>query len=298
MENISDVDDLQTQIIRGGGQYIIDQYQKNKMLTDRSRIQLVNIVANVFYEKYGSAVPKSVKMECAKKLVEIFPMYKNLESSTRGYEIFFNPSTNGGYLANRLRTLNRINEIERNNPPVKHLHDQNVSITSEEMNLTEELQENLDILKAIPSSETNKIKSLFFETFEYRKSLINKGSAMEIFPKFHETVGLISLPLMETIEKTSNNQPYIIAKGKSKLLLEEFLIALDGKLLPDVFTTFEDSVNYLMKVHFVFQVKYDSSLENLYKFIQVYFYNIDTENVLFNSAILKLKCQKFELLIF
>ncbi|XP_074039716.1 uncharacterized protein [Leptinotarsa decemlineata] len=161
------------------------------MLTDRSRIQLVNIVANVFYEKYGSAVPKSVKMECAKKLVEIFPMYKNLESSTRGYEIFFNPSTNGGYLANRLRTLNRINEIERNNPPVKHLHDQNVSITSEEMNLTEELQENLDILKAIPSSETNKIKSLFFETFEYRKSLINKGSAMEIFPKFHETVGLI-----------------------------------------------------------------------------------------------------------
>ncbi|XP_074040377.1 uncharacterized protein [Leptinotarsa decemlineata] len=84
MENISDVDDLQTQIIRGGGQYIIDQYQKNKMLTDRSRIHLVNIVADVLYEKYGSAVPKSAKMECAKKLVEIFPMYKNLESSTGG----------------------------------------------------------------------------------------------------------------------------------------------------------------------------------------------------------------------
>nr|XP_023013383.1 uncharacterized protein LOC111503328 isoform X2 [Leptinotarsa decemlineata] len=245
------------------------------------------------------------------------------------------------------------------------------------MNLTEELQEKLDILKAIPSSETNKIKSVFFETFKYRRSLINKGSAMEIFPKFHETVGLIeqefllmfpsyiasfkenyldaiekileifentsssrnqlkecgfnrtiqsffallkmlppspkgkrkkdiapttkafekvlifhqiSLPLMETIEKTSNTQPYIIAKGNSKLLLEEFLIVLDGKLLPDVFTTFEDSVDYLMKVHFVFQVKYDSSLENLYKFIQVYFYNMDTENVLFNSAMLKLKC--------
>ncbi|XP_074042259.1 uncharacterized protein [Leptinotarsa decemlineata] len=29
MENISDVDDLQTQIIRGGGQYIIDECQKN-----------------------------------------------------------------------------------------------------------------------------------------------------------------------------------------------------------------------------------------------------------------------------
>ncbi|XP_074027878.1 uncharacterized protein isoform X1 [Leptinotarsa decemlineata] len=37
-KNISDVDDLQTQIIRGGGQYIIYQYQKNEMLTDRSRI--------------------------------------------------------------------------------------------------------------------------------------------------------------------------------------------------------------------------------------------------------------------
>ncbi|KAG5875892.1 hypothetical protein JTB14_000241 [Gonioctena quinquepunctata] len=96
-------DDIQKCIVRGGGQYIIDQYNKNKMLTDRCRIQLVNIVANILFEKFGTAVPKSAKMEYAKKFVEAFSTYRNLESSCGGY---------GGYLANRLRTLNRIHKVE------------------------------------------------------------------------------------------------------------------------------------------------------------------------------------------
>ncbi|KAG5897943.1 hypothetical protein JTB14_021123 [Gonioctena quinquepunctata] len=65
-------DDIQKCIVRGGGQFIIDQYNKNKMLTDRCRIQLVNIVANILFEKFGTAVPKNAKMEYAKKLDEAF----------------------------------------------------------------------------------------------------------------------------------------------------------------------------------------------------------------------------------
>ncbi|KAG5862317.1 hypothetical protein JTB14_032919 [Gonioctena quinquepunctata] len=114
-------DDIQECIVRGDGQYIIDQYNKNKMLTDRCRIQLVNIVANILFEKIGTAVPKSAKMGYAKKLVEAFPTYRNLESSCGGYS--FNAAHLGGARAceagfhpitPRRHDINKENNEERN----------------------------------------------------------------------------------------------------------------------------------------------------------------------------------------
>ncbi|KAG5895286.1 hypothetical protein JTB14_029119 [Gonioctena quinquepunctata] len=167
--------DIQKCIVRGGGQYIIDQYNKNKMLTDRCRIQLVNIVANILFEKFGTAVPKSGKMEYAKKLVEAFPTYRNLESSCGGYEIFFNPLTNGGYLANRLRTLNRIHKVEGTSSKSLHQIKANHSpVRNETTIIPDDLDEKLKDSMTTPSTEKEKIKKPFLETHSFRKNLTNK----------------------------------------------------------------------------------------------------------------------------
>ncbi|CAG9824339.1 unnamed protein product [Phaedon cochleariae] len=151
--------DLLKCIVRAGGQYILDQYNEKKLLTDRCRIKLVNIVANILFNKYGTAVPKSAKMEFAKSLVEIFPTYRNLESSIGGYEIFFNPSTNGGYLSNRLRTLNRIHKQEGSSS--KPLHEKNTShspVGDETTTNPDDIEKKLNDLKTTPSNEEEKIK--------------------------------------------------------------------------------------------------------------------------------------------
>ncbi|KAG5893850.1 hypothetical protein JTB14_002576 [Gonioctena quinquepunctata] len=168
-------DDIQKCIVRGGGQYIIDQYNKNKMLTDRCRIQLVNIVANILFEKFGTAVPKSAKMEYAKKLVEAFSTYRNLESSCGGYEIFFNPLTKGGYLANRLRTLNRIHKVEGTSSKSVHQIKANHSpVRNETTIIPDDMDEKLKDFMTTPSTEKEKIKRLFLETHSFRKNLTNK----------------------------------------------------------------------------------------------------------------------------
>ncbi|KAG5877326.1 hypothetical protein JTB14_017627 [Gonioctena quinquepunctata] len=150
-------DDIQKCIVRGGGQYIIDQYNKNKMLTDRCRIQSVNIVANILFEKFGTAVPKSAKMKYAKKLVEAFPTYRNFESSCGGYEIFFNPLTNGGYLANRLRTLNRIHKVEGTSSKSVHQIKANHSPGRNDTTIIpDDMDEKFKDLMTTPSTEKEK----------------------------------------------------------------------------------------------------------------------------------------------
>ncbi|KAG5862208.1 hypothetical protein JTB14_023928 [Gonioctena quinquepunctata] len=165
---------------------------ESDMLTDRCRIQLVNIVANILFEKFGTAVPKSAKMEYAEKLVEAYPTY--LESSCGGYEIFFNPLTNGGYLANRLRTLNRIHKVEGTSSKSVHQIKANHSpVRNETTIIPDDMEEKLKDLMATPSTEKEKIKRLFLENHSFRKNLTNKTSIMEMFPRLRDTCGLVSI---------------------------------------------------------------------------------------------------------
>ncbi|KAG5875893.1 hypothetical protein JTB14_000242 [Gonioctena quinquepunctata] len=199
-------DDIQKCIVRGGGQYIIDQYNKNKMLTDRCRIQLVNIVANILFEKFGTAVPKSAKIEYAKKLVEAFPTYRNFESSCGGYEIFFNPLTNGGYLANRLRTLNRIHKVEGTSSKSVHQIKANHSpVRNETTIIPDDMDEKFKDLMTTPSTEKEKIKRLFLETHSFRKYLTSKTSIMEMFPRLRDTSGLVEQEFSLMFPSCSSN---------------------------------------------------------------------------------------------
>ncbi|XP_063913305.1 uncharacterized protein LOC135129964 [Zophobas morio] len=74
---LNEIFDLRSQIRQSGGQYILDEYEKNQFLTDRTRIHLVNIVANILFNIYQHNVPKLEKMKYAEEIVTIFPNLKN-----------------------------------------------------------------------------------------------------------------------------------------------------------------------------------------------------------------------------
>ena len=98
--------------------------------------------------------------------------------------MFFNAQTNGGYLANRLRTLNRINKTnkitEKTLPPPKK---PKLTEPGPSEELTLEVDENVIFLKeADPKTQEQTIKLKMLDTFHFRK--FKKDNVLELFPRF------------------------------------------------------------------------------------------------------------------
>ncbi|XP_074034191.1 uncharacterized protein [Leptinotarsa decemlineata] len=128
----------------------------------------------------------------------MFPSYiasfeeNYLDAIEKILEIFENTSSS----RNQLKVSNQLNRLNQ---------------------LNRTIQSFFALLKILPPSpKGNRRKDIAPTTKAFEKVLI-----------FHQ----ISLLLMETIEKTSNTQPYIIAKDKSKLLLEEENLFLLNNIL-------------------------------------------------------------------
>lgn len=73
---------------KNGGQYIFDEYQKNKIICNRTRRYLVNLVVRMMTDRFGTAIPKTMKVAFAKAIVENFPNLRDPESNKGGYVSF------------------------------------------------------------------------------------------------------------------------------------------------------------------------------------------------------------------
>ncbi|XP_072769706.1 uncharacterized protein [Nerophis lumbriciformis] len=92
---------------KSGGEYLINEYNRTKSLTDESRRKLVNILSAEMTEKNGQ-----VKEMYAQGIVNLFPNLKD-PFFKNGYEHFYDSNSGTGYLSWRIKTIQRCSAKER-----------------------------------------------------------------------------------------------------------------------------------------------------------------------------------------
>ncbi|XP_031342633.1 uncharacterized protein LOC116176312 isoform X2 [Photinus pyralis] len=174
-----------------GGENILEEYDKNKILTNRTRKELVNLTVRMMIKNYGTSLSKEIKVEFAKALVELFPKLKDPNSTKGGYEIFYDDSqrTPSGYLAWRLRTVVRT-------MPSFHKKRKQLAITTNDpkkRKLSHTLKEqelaDIEFLKnACTKTQKHEIFQKMKNTLDCR---INNDFSLNDYPRFLDTPGLI-----------------------------------------------------------------------------------------------------------
>ncbi|XP_062396017.1 uncharacterized protein LOC134086491 isoform X2 [Sardina pilchardus] len=89
-----------------GGDRIFQEYNKMKCLSDATRRKMVNILVADMMENHGRPPPVSVRVSYALGIVTLFPLLKDLNSKN-GYEHYYDHQSGSGYLAWRLKTVQR-----------------------------------------------------------------------------------------------------------------------------------------------------------------------------------------------
>ncbi|XP_041958806.1 uncharacterized protein LOC121718053 isoform X2 [Alosa sapidissima] len=88
-----------------GGDRIFQEYNKMKCLSDATRRKMVNILVADMMENHGPP-PVNVRVSYALGIVTLFPLLKDLNSKN-GYEHYYDHQSGSGYLAWRLKTVQR-----------------------------------------------------------------------------------------------------------------------------------------------------------------------------------------------
>ncbi|KAK0155497.1 hypothetical protein N1851_002087 [Merluccius polli] len=178
------------------GEEIIKEYDQTKTLSVGTRKQMVNILVAEMVETYGRIPPMHVRPTYALGIVTLFP-YLQDPYSKRGYEHFYDPQANTGYLAWRLKTVQRnthdgFRECSRpdfQDSPTAHRE----SLLTGDQLLGEECREALSIMRH--STDKSVVSEKTRATFDYRQKLVHDqdatASVLDVFPRFLDTAGLI-----------------------------------------------------------------------------------------------------------
>lgn len=79
---------------------------------------------------------------------------------------------------------------------------------------------------------------------------------------------------------SEKKSPFIIGIGDTKNKIHQFMIVLDGNLIPlSTKCNILDAIDYVFKLHFIFEIKYDHNLRLFWVFIQKYIYGMDVNNL-------------------
>ncbi|XP_029939128.1 uncharacterized protein LOC115381707 [Salarias fasciatus] len=180
-----------------GGDRIIKEYHRTKSLSDSSRRQMINILVADMTEKHGTAPPRNVREMYARGIIELFP-YLMDPYSKNGYEHFYDGESGTGYLAWRLKTIQRRSASTESRGPSRQLTggpaSRREASFSPEMTLSEEqCQQAMALMRY--STDESTIKQKMKITFQHRRSMVldgEKSSDVLIeFPRFKDVKGLI-----------------------------------------------------------------------------------------------------------
>ncbi|XP_035760815.1 uncharacterized protein LOC102792227 [Neolamprologus brichardi] len=178
------------------GEEIFNEYDKTKTLSDPTRRQMVNILVADMIESHGRIPPISVRTNYALGIATLFP-YLQDPYSKNGYEHYYDPEANTGYLAWRLKTVQR-NTYDgasgchrpnfQNSPTTRR-----ESLFVSGQLFGEECREALSVIRH--STDRSVVKEKMKATFEYRQKLVHDpdatSSILDVFPRFLDTPGLI-----------------------------------------------------------------------------------------------------------
>ncbi|XP_055020242.1 uncharacterized protein LOC110172807 [Boleophthalmus pectinirostris] len=181
------------------GTSIFREYFKTKRLSDRTRRLMVNILVTAMIDSYGKQPPRCIRTAFARGIVALFP---NLQDpfSRNGFEHFYDPISSTGYLAWRLKTVQRKSSDYR--PRLKKSRPVQLQcspttlrlpLVSEDQLHGEECAQALSLLSQ--SVDKSVVREKMRATFKYRQNLVHNredvSSVFDVFPRFLDTPGLI-----------------------------------------------------------------------------------------------------------
>ncbi|KAM9758721.1 uncharacterized protein ACNS7B_005632 [Menidia menidia] len=178
------------------GEEIFNEYDKTKTLSDATRRQMVNILVADMIESHGRIPPIGVRTNYALGIATLFP-YLQDPYSKNGYEHYYDPEANSGYLAWRLKTVQRNTYDGARGGPRPNFQDspttQRESLLVGEQLFGEDLREALSVIRH--STDKAVVKEKMRATFEYRQKLVHDpdatSSVLDVFPRFLDTPMLI-----------------------------------------------------------------------------------------------------------
>ncbi|XP_008431051.1 uncharacterized protein LOC103478781 [Poecilia reticulata] len=212
------------------GEEIMSEYNKTKTLSDATRRQMVNILVADMIESHGRIPPISVRTSYALGILTLFP-YLQDPYSKNGYEHFYDPEANTGYLAWRLKTVQQNTFDGAHGSPKQNFPDgpttERGSLLVSGQLFGEECVEALSVIRH--STDESVIKEKMRATFEYRQKMVHDpdatSSVLDIFSRFHDTPGLIdqdfSMMLGDEVsgrflsKSSSYFKPKVIAESQS-----------------------------------------------------------------------------------
>ncbi|XP_056331620.1 uncharacterized protein LOC130243470 isoform X1 [Danio aesculapii] len=191
--------DLIKQILqtKSGGTKVLEEYDETGTLCDSTRRQMVNILAAYMVEMEGRIPQRRTKEKYALGIVTLFPALKD-PFSTKGYEHFYDGQSGSGFLAWRLKTIQRKTKIEFKESKIQNAGaggpTQERELPSAADQLDEErCKELISLMNHTTDRET--VLQKMKETFCYRQRLIynpdESHNILTVFPRLLDTKGLI-----------------------------------------------------------------------------------------------------------
>ncbi|XP_051726505.1 uncharacterized protein LOC127499874 isoform X2 [Ctenopharyngodon idella] len=215
-----------------GGERVINEYNRTKTLGDETRRKMVNILAADITEKNGTSPPRQVKEKYARGIVALFP-YLSDPFSKNGYEHYYDGESGTGYLAWRIKTIQRGLAKERRasfegqesssegmsgGPTVRRESEFTPEIVLSE----DECKEAIAFMKH--SADEDTVKKKMKLTFDYRRKLVldpmQSSDILTVFPRFKDVKGLIEQDFV-----------LMFGEGVSGKLLEKWTTAFKKKVI-------------------------------------------------------------------
>ncbi|XP_049447697.1 uncharacterized protein LOC125898086 [Epinephelus fuscoguttatus] len=140
--------------------------------------------------------PKNVRVMYAQGIVALFPHLED-PYSQHGYEHYYDPESGSGYLAWRLKTIQRKTAEERgasaSKSPKSGGPGQPRPFTADKVISDEDVEAAIAVLKH--SADEDTVREKMKATFNYRHSMVNDekrtADVFSVFPRFLDTQGLI-----------------------------------------------------------------------------------------------------------
>ncbi|XP_051512255.1 uncharacterized protein LOC127416755 [Myxocyprinus asiaticus] len=215
-----------------GGERVINEYNRTKTLGDETRRKMVNILAADMTEKNGTSPPRQVKQKYARGIVALFP-YLSDPFSKNGYEHYYDCESGTGYLAWRIKTIQRGLAKERRasfegqgassegmsgGPTVRRESEFTPEIVLSE----DECKESIAFMKH--SADEDTVKKKMKLTFDYRHNMVldpmQSSDILTVFPRFKDVKGLIEQDFV-----------LMFGEGVSGKLLEKWTTAFKKKVI-------------------------------------------------------------------
>ncbi|KAK0136752.1 hypothetical protein N1851_027064 [Merluccius polli] len=182
-----------------GGATVLKEYEDTGKICDSSRRQMVNILAAHMTEKEGRIPQRLTKEKYALGIITLFPSLQD-PMSKKGYEHFYDAQSGSGFLAWRLKTIQRKTKFhpESSSSPkaavVMGGGPTLVRDNSQEDQLQDEqCKEAISLMTH--TNERDTIFQKMQETFHFRQGLIHNpetsASVLSMFPRLLDTKGLI-----------------------------------------------------------------------------------------------------------